>query len=170
MFRDKFIYKSLSLSIYIYIYIYITHSYQPRLGYLIYIYIYIYISEWGIPRTGYLIPARDTPLALARLGELLGNRRRGRHLVPIVPICLSLWHNNTPKFKKSRLSGEKKPLRAVTRQTKLIYDTRQYSTIQYTLHDTIIQYNTIIPLYNVYTLGYPDGFIQCIYSWIPWWF
>ena len=37
---------------------------------------------------------RDTPLGLARLGELLGNRRRRRrrrrrrHLVPIVPICL----------------------------------------------------------------------------------
>ena len=67
--------------------------------------------------------------------------------------------------------GEKKPLRAVTRQTKLIYNTIQYSTVQYiTLHYTIIPYNTIIPLYNVYTLGYPDGFIQCIYSWIPWWF
>ena len=33
---------------------------------------------------------RDTPLGLARLAELLGNRRRRRrrHLVPIVPICL----------------------------------------------------------------------------------
>ena len=36
---------------------------------------------------------RDTPLALARLGELLGRRRRRRrrrrrHLVPIVPIWL----------------------------------------------------------------------------------
>ena len=36
---------------------------------------------------------RDTFLALARLGELLGRRhrrrrRRRRHLVPIVPICL----------------------------------------------------------------------------------
>ena len=41
---------------------------------------------------GYLIPARDTPLGLATLEELLGNRRRRRrrrrHLVPIVPICL----------------------------------------------------------------------------------
>ena len=41
-----------------------------------------------------------------------------------------------PKFKVDSL-GEKKPLRAVTRQTKLIYN------------------------------GYPDGFIQCIHSWIP---
>ena len=35
---------------------------------------------------------RDTPLGLARLGELVGSRRRHRrrrrHLVPIVPICL----------------------------------------------------------------------------------
>ena len=34
---------------------------------------------------------RDTPLALARLAELLGHRRRRRrrrHLVPIVPIWL----------------------------------------------------------------------------------
>ena len=40
---------------------------------------------------GYLIPVRDTPLGLARLGELLGNcrrrrRRRWRHLVPIVAL------------------------------------------------------------------------------------
>ena len=40
---------------------------------------------------GYLIPGRDTPLALARLADLLKRRRRHRrrprrrHLVPIVP-------------------------------------------------------------------------------------
>ena len=37
---------------------------------------------------GYLIPVRDTPLGLARLGELLGRcRRRRRHLVSTVQIC-----------------------------------------------------------------------------------
>ena len=31
-------------------------------------------------------------------------------------------------------------------------------------------WDTLMVVYNVYTLGYPDGFIQCIYSGIPWWF
>ena len=30
-----------------------------------------------------------------------------------------------------------------------------------------VTWDTLMVLYNVYTLGYPDGFIQCICSWIP---
>ena len=29
-----------------------------------------------------------------------------------------------------------------------------------------VTWDTLMVLYNVYTLGYPDGFIQCI-NWIP---
>ena len=133
-------------------------------------------SEWGIPRTGYLIPVRDT------LWDLPGWESCWDAGVAAVAVGVTWYHyyqyahfsdiTTHPKF-KSGLSGGKNPLREHPQADKayIQYNTIQYSTVQYiTLHYTIIPYNTIIPLCNVYTLGYPDGFIQCIYSGIPWWF
>ena len=68
-------------------------------------------------------PCAWYPLGLARLGGLLGRRRRRRrrrHLVPIVPICSFLWHNNTPKIQKVDSLGEEGPCGNTHRQTKLL--------------------------------------------------
>ena len=111
-------------------------------------------SEWGIPRTGYLIPVRDIPLALARLGELLGRRRRRRRLAPIVPICEFPRHNNQKM--KSVLSGGNKIKKVNSLGEKIPCGRSPGRQSLYTM-------DTLMVLFNVYTLGYPDGFIQCIY-------